>query len=707
MPAPLRRALCLLAILVCLSSLTLSVATAQPEGPIRIELLGQPVWHAADDELGLRLRIANEGPATLDGLRLQIRLFRVATSRSDLEANFEVEPTSIEIGSTPVELLDTAIAAGSSVSVTVEEPLTVFEALAPVTEGGVYPLTVTVTDAAGLTALDTLTTQLLYFPSEVEVPLNLVLVWPLSDLPSRGREGVFLADPDTGAIPLEAALEESGWLRGVLDALSTRAGEELRMGLAPLPRVVDEVRDMADGYRRSVDGSERTVEREDPTSQAATSVLESLGSLLGGSNLQPILVPYSFADVPMLGDLEQTNAQLNEGEDVLEAAGVSPGRAWLFPPAGRLDEPTLERLRSADAAASTFLSQDALEPLAIGEAGCREDFEGITHTCPVAVKNPIGNARAYVLDPGLQQRFSALVNDPRDATALQRLFAEIAMIWAELPGVGERVIALAVPPLWHPPPATAARFVRTLARAPWIRTVTPRGGLHLGIGALERELVPDLPQAAESPDDLLFEEIAEATAMVESFARIRPPEGLVSRLRRDVMVAQSRLWWGRDPELAAAFADGVRTEVEEQLELISIGGRDDITLTSRRGEVPLVFINDTGYDVTVDIRLESSNRDLEIVEPVISDTFEPGVSPLSIEASARSSGIFQVWVRVETSDGTEVFANSISIRSTEFNEIALGLTVGALAFLVMFAVFRGVRAGRGPQDRASDIEIGG
>jgi hypothetical protein len=668
---------------------------AQEPGPVSIALVSQPIWHEPKDAFDLRLRITNEGPTTLEGLRLQVRVFDPAGSRSDLHNNFEVDPTRFESGSLPVDRPDEVVAPGEATTVTIDEDLAQITFLASTTTQGVYPLTVTVTDNEGLVALDTLTTQLIYLPTRVEVPLNIAFVWPLGDLPSRGAGGVFEADVTTSTTPLETALAEDGWLTGIAAAVASASAKDLRLGLAPEPRLVDEVGDMSDGYARMEGEERRTVPAGNEASRAAATVLDQIRATIEAGDVQPILAPYSMPDLPSLENLEHLSSQLTAGEAVLEELlRTSPGRGWIFPPGGRLDDATLERLHASDAAANTFLSADSLEePIEGAEPACRADFVGITYTCPVSVTTPAGRARGFVLDPELQERFTALKNFPADALLLQRVFAEIAMIWLELPGVAERVVALSAPPLWHPPPRVSVRFVRALARAPWINAVAPRAGLHLGIDAIERDLVPEAEVIQPQPDDIYLQTVDEATDVVDSFGLLQPPEGLIQRLKRDVLVAQSRMWWGDDLTLqrGVEFAEQARSEAENELEKISIGGREDITLTSSKGPVPMVLENDTGYNVSLEIHIESTDRDLEISDRIISDTFEPGATNLPIEASARASGIYPVRIRVATSDGYEVYQTSIRIRSTEFNEIALGITVGALAFLVMFYLFRSGR----------------
>lgn len=701
MPAyrPVRRAaFAALAVGSLLFQLATPAAGQTPAPPtVALELIGQPVWHGPEDPLDLRLRVSNNGLSTLDGFRLQVRAFPPASSRSELHENFEIDQLRVEASSLPIDRLDLVVPAGTSTDVSIEAPVS---ALTSVVGGpaGVYPITITVTDVVGSSALDSTTTQLLYFPEEVEVPLNVVVLWPLIDIPSRHGGGSFEPQGEAEDIPLEIATSEEGWLSGILDALEADFAKGVRLGWAPGPRLVEELADMADGYRVESGEGSRSVAADEPSARAAGDAVARLKALAAIDRLQPMRIPYAFPDLTTVDDFELLSAQLNASRSVLEERlGISPDSGWLFSPGGRLDEVTLERLRSSDAAASTFFAPDTLEPEPLGtEPTCRQDFIGITYTCPVRTATAAGRSRGFVLDLELQRRLGALVTNPSDVGEMQKFFAELAMIWAELP-TPVRVIPVAMPPMWHPPSTFSERFVRTMAGAPWIRTRTPRGGLHLGIGTIPRELVTEATPARLAPDDAYLDDIDEAADIVESFARMRPPISLVQRLRRDVLTGHSLLWWGSDQDRldeGAAFAADARREAEAEFDKISIAGKPDITLASRRGSLPLSLQNSADYPVTLEVHLESRDRDLDLSERSVVQTFEPGATPLSVQVSARASGIYPVGIRVLTSDGYEVSETSISIRSTEFNEIALAITVGALVFLVGFSTVRGVRRRR-------------
>jgi hypothetical protein len=71
-----------------------------------------------------------------------------------------------------------------------------------------------------------------------------------------------------------------------------------------------------------------------------------------------------------------------------------------------------------------------------------------------------------------------------------------------------------------------------------------------------------------------------------------------------------------------------------------------------------------------------------------------GLKQVEFDVAAEASGLFSLLVSVETPEGRVITSKKIRIQSTEFNEIALGLTFGALAFLVAFYITRGARRRR-------------
>lgn len=691
-------------------ALTLILAVAAlvvPAGPAHaaqdplyaITLVAQPFWHGSDSTLGMGVKVENHSDVTLEGFRLQISSYERLTSRSALVESFDGDPFGAPTSVT-FEEFDAAVPAGGSANVTLKTPISELTTLA-FGGAGVYPLGIDLADTGGVLLGPSVVTELVYYPGErPETQLATVLVVPLNEVATRGPDGVFAAD-DEGRIQLEEALSEEGWLRGTLDAMTVTTGRGMHIALAPTPRLVEEIADMADGYRRRTsEGETEEVPRDAPAAQAAAAALERLAALLDTNGVQPLLVPYSFPDLPALAHADAPTPgpiarQLTVAEEVLGTLDLAKGgftRRWVFPPAGRMDGRALTELRalSAETGTRTFFSAESLVPAPDPDAsGCPEPL--LTFACPVTVAGTTG----YRADPGLQERFIALAQPGEDRLDLQRLLAETAMIREELPGRTDRVIQATMPSLWHPRPKLARLLFRGFAQAPWLRTLTPNQGLHQTAAPVEREPVSVIGDLPHTPDDAYFDELSAAEGVVDTLRDIGAPETLVTRLDHDILVAYGRTWWS-DATLAEtgrSFAEDARGEAEDHLDRIAIHAAPEITMTSRSTDVQFLVTNDNEYPVRLEVGLESPNLVVDDLD--VPAEFPPGATtPVQASIAAQTSGIFQVSLTATTPSGVTVDELVISIRSTELNQIALGLTLGALAFLVSFYAYRAMRRRR-------------
>jgi hypothetical protein len=443
------------------------------------------------------------------------------------------------------------------------------------------------------------------------------------------------------------------------------------------------------------------VEAQSPTARAAASFMRRATALAAVAGVQTMLTPYSFPDLPSLDqnfDLEHLARQVKLGQDVIQSRiGVSA--AWLFPPAGRLDAPTLDDLRLAGDAEHTIVSPRVLQQSgdpAVG--GCPSTFA--TFACPLRIRGANSTSFGLVSDAGLQQRLAAIERPGDDRADLQRFLAETSMIQAETPGVSGRVVEATTPPLWHPKPALALSLFRDLTEAPWLHTSTPREALRRGRPPVTKHLVATAPRVREEPDESYFSAITAAEAQVEHYASTlsettRPPP-LLDRLQQDVLVAQSRLWWADAITQAegSAYTTEARAQATTELNKVSIGGVNEISMTSQRAQIPFVLSSRADHPVTVDVNLFSPKLgfDRSQLKGIV---VQHGTQQIAVQATARASGIFPVEVTVETSDGYVLARKSIQIRSTNFNQIALGLTLGAFVFLIAFYIWGVVKKRRG------------
>jgi hypothetical protein len=680
-----------------------------PQQMVEVELLAQPVWHRPGSELGLRLRLTNLGGLALDGFNLQLQAFQRVTTRSALQQTFTGSPGVLFAAYTKA-YPERTLAPGESIELTVDDVLA--ERLSSFADApeGVYPLTIQVYDPASTSPSGELTTHLLLYPSRPKVPLGFVLVVPLNLVPSRGPDGVFAppaGSPPNTPIPLEAALAEDGYLNGMLDALERAVAQGLHLGLAPVGRLVDELADMADGYRRVDGDGVEAVTRNAPAARAAAEALDRLAGLLSTEGVQPLLTPYSFADLPTLVrrsglfGFERLQQQMQAGATVLtDELGADLTSPWVYPPAGRLDAPSLAALRRTlvgGTASKTFFSPESLgydDPATL--TGC-PDVIALSFTCPVSVSTLEGGSQGLLSDPGLSERFLALQRADGGRLELQRLLAESAFIHAERPGTGQRVVQTTLPASWQPAPKDAALLLRALARAPWLRTLSPKEALSQSVAPAAERLVEEARPLANEPDDSYFATIAEAESLVNSFATIDPPAAMIDRLRRNLLVVWSRSWWSNDLEDAGeSYARATSEEIEREFAKLEIGGAPEITMTSRRSPIAVVIFNDTTYPVRLDLRFDSTK--LAVEHNSTSAVYAVGTNPREFPAVAQASGAFPLLVTLQTPDGHVIATKRIIIRSTEFNRIAVGLTLGAFTFITLFYATRALRRRRAAAD---------
>ncbi|MFN2595001.1 MAG: hypothetical protein ABR579_08965, partial [Actinomycetota bacterium] len=299
MPGPqMRRYAALLFIGALWIALGTSVPSARAQASAYgLRLVAQPVWARPGDRLNLKLQILNRGDTPLKGFRLIVGVHDRVLSRSELHSSFG--PISTPAPSSFPQDFKTAVAPGGNTTVVLDNKLSELALLSEASEPGVYPVTIALAPPGGTEVLAQLTTDLLYFPTEPEVPLNFVLTVPINAPAARGPEGSF--GPVDGSWPLEDAVRSDGWLTS-LESAMTEAGPRFHTGLAPTPRLLEELDDLSNGYRKvSTAGATSTVGSSDVT-RAAGAVLDRLASLAGPRRSQLLLAPYSFPDLPTVDE---------------------------------------------------------------------------------------------------------------------------------------------------------------------------------------------------------------------------------------------------------------------------------------------------------------------------------------------------------------------------------------------------------------------
>jgi hypothetical protein len=625
--------------------------------------------------LGYRVAVRNRGQAAVGNLHVTARLGRPVDTRSAL-ATVVANPASVA-ATRPFDEFRPAVAevaAGASAKL---EPRRVPlpAGLADQRAGVVLPLVVTVdAQGPGGQVSDSLTTFVVDLPAPAHWPLRASLLVPVREPTHRNPAGDFIDDG------LAGLLAPGGSLGAVADELARDDAPAVTMVVDAM--LVEEATAMAGGWRLR-EGDRRTpIGPGDPRSQDAAGFLQSLKK--AASDHPPAAFPFGNADLPALvgagGGARAANA-VGIGRDLLtQGLGTAPLTSLAWPVDGAVDGALLQTLE-----------QTGSDVVVLDPRHLPAPPSGVTQNATVDLGGGPEPQRALVGDTAL----SGALSDPRAATApaewAQRVLAETAVTWLERPNSTDpRGVLLAPPQGWRPPGAFFRSLVRGLGRAPWLRleqATTLAAEVAQGPEEGERRLatVTSADVAAGLPRRYL-DLVEDTRSGLDSFLRavgndFTPASG---NYQRDLLVAESSDWRPDDERARGrGYIRAVTTGIRSVYRRIHVG-TTPVTLTARRGTIPITVANDSDERVTVVLRLTSPKVDL----PKASDPFE--LEPRRrttqlLPVGTRATGTFPIQVDVLTPDTREqIAAGEIRLISTAFNRVALALTGGAVGVLLLW-----------------------
>jgi hypothetical protein len=625
--------------------------------------------------LGYRVAVRNRGQAAVGNLHVTARLGRPVDTRSAL-ATVVANPASVA-ATRPFDEFRPAVAevaAGASAKL---EPRRVPlpAGLADQRAGVVLPLVVTVdAQGPGGQVSDSLTTFVVDLPAPAHWPLRASLLVPVREPTHRNPAGDFIDDG------LAGLLAPGGSLGAVADELARDDAPAVTMVVDAM--LVEEATAMAGGWRLR-EGDRRTpIGPGDPRSQDAAGFLQSLKK--AASDHPPAAFPFGNADLPALvgagGGARAANA-VGIGRDLLtQGLGTAPLTSLAWPVDGAVDGALLQTLE-----------QTGSDVVVLDPRHLPAPPSGVTQNATVDLGGGPEPQRALVGDTAL----SGALSDPRAATApaewAQRVLAETAVTWLERPNSTDpRGVLLAPPQGWRPPGAFFRSLVRGLGRAPWLRleqATTLAAEVAQGPEEGERRLatVTSADVAAGLPRRYL-DLVEDTRSGLDSFLRavgndFTPASG---NYQRDLLVAESSDWRPDDERARGrGYIRAVTTGIRSVYRRIHVG-TTPVTLTARRGTIPITVANDSDERVTVVLRLTSPKVDL----PKASDPFvlEPRRRTTQLlPVGTRATGTFPIQVQVLTPDSHEqIAAGEIRLISTAFNRVALALTGGAVGVLLLW-----------------------
>jgi hypothetical protein len=633
---------------------------AQEPSLVRVTLIAQTPWSSTSQRsLDLRFRVENTGDLSLSELAIGVTMYARVLTRSAYEASLVSDPpVVIDAQTLPREgTLEPGTSRDFEVSLTLDSP-----GIDP-EHSGVYPLKVDL--RSGVASVAALRTPAIFLVRTPEVPLRLSWTFVLHHPITFAPDGTF-----TNA-SLEASLEPGGQLSGQIRALRELAADltGTPVDVAISPVLLTQLGRMRDGYVVSEPGRSEQVPAGTGGAALARQALADLQTVARSPNVHVSALPFSAPELPALygGGLGRDVApQLELGREVAAAFLETTPLAWILrPPGAALDAPTLHGL-SLSGISTLVVSPAtiALTPQPLGLAG------------PATAKTEEGALTAIVPEPSLHALLvSVAEQDP--VRAAQVLLGELATIWQELPGES-RGVALVLSEDESVPGPFYPHLVRGIAGAPWLSPTAA--------GAFVQEFPPEetAPLAAPSPrrfPPTYVASLKQARRRVDTLRSMLPPQSdEPDRLDAMLLLAEARQFL-LAPGDGLEFVSSVKETVDGVIASLMLDTVSAVTLTSESGGgIPVTVSNGAEDTLRFSVRLVS-----QYLRPTPSTelSLAPGASEtLRLPAELRSTGRFPVLIQMVSPNGRVIGEQTLIVRSTAYNRIALLITIGAALVLL-------------------------
>jgi hypothetical protein len=648
-------------------SRTVSTAPAITRGSDSLELLSQTAWVGpGQGQFQLRLGVTASDAADET---LAVNVYSALSTRSQFQAALGGDVVSFYYGpqSVPLSELPRDPRGGLDVDIPVNDPSA--ERELPLSATGVYPLQVFL-EKGGVIAGSPLTTFIVYAGAGA------------GDLQRLNTD---LVVPVVASVPISYA--------GLPGAVPSGEASTLRQDSAQLARWPVPV---------TIEAGSPTVEalaKGGPADALAVANLKAaVGSgdeLLPGTAL-PLDLPALFSS-NLASDVQ---AQLTSGSSALATLlGAPPSlTTWAF-------------ARGIDLTSMTALARLGAEQAAVPESDLSElpaKYQSLTFAQPTRLDLAGTEIDVVGADTELSSRISQAWAPGRAVLVANQVLAELAMIDLETPAYVRGVVLL--PPAGATVNPTFLSVLLAGLQADPLLKATTLGGLFQAVplapGTDNEPLVRDLVgprQATQLPG---AEQLPQALRTVSAAGEVYGDNSaLVDGLDRQLTVSLSSAF---STSQRVAIIAGVLNAGRTELGKIRLPPSTSITLTSRRGNLPLALLSTAGTAARV--RLVLKSEQLSFVAQRFSEGFclpssNPGsetcelilsrpTTTLQVPVVVRTSGAFPLSLEVETPDGArEMATGTETVRSTAISDVGLALMLGAALFLGIWWV-RNLHHGR-------------
>ena len=360
----------------------------------------------------------------------------------------------------------------------------------------------------------------------------------------------------------------------------------------------------------------------------------------------------------------------------------------------KVDDGLWVQAESFDPESVDELVRRGIDQVVVAESALEPVDMSLTLSRPFVLAGREEDVPAVSADEGLGGYFNG---DANQALQAEHLLADLAVLWLDAPASNRRAVVALPPAEWRATRPFMDTLAAGLTQNPIAEAVSLDSvfsGVTPAVTARGTGLVR---HPADTPAGGLGEvvpEIRQARARLTSLATVLPgPSPSSSLLEERLLVAESSELRGSKPR--QSYVSAVDTGINDHLGSIQMPSGRSITLTARRGQIPVTFQNRTGTPAKVIVTVQSdklefpdgASRPLELTRRNTTERFS---------VVARTSGAFPLRITLVSPDGNLTIGRArLTVRSTAASGVSLAVSVGAAVFLAVWwgrHIVRGRRA---------------
>jgi hypothetical protein len=528
---------------------------------------------------------------------------------------------------------------------------------------GVYPLQIGLVDLAGK-SLGTFTTYLIYgTPSEISGarPLRVAWVMPLGVGPTTTTGGqAILGSQDGGSI--ETVLTALRHDPGVYVNLETYGETVLAL--------------QEGAAHRGPDRSTMSLLRSVADNQPNTAIIPGTFAPIDIAGFESSGLSAEFAD------------QLRRGSSAIRKA--LPDATLLTSAPAVLSAPV-------NVGEIAMLESQGISSFVLPENQLAPDGWNYTATEPFRLKLPPGDGlsqplpKAIVSDSQLSTLFSSTADQQ---LAAYQLLADLAEIFFELPYSRQaRAVVLVTPDTWQPTKAmldallhgldsaSDAGILSTTSLTSTIQDLVSGGNSEPAVRTLASGgAASSSTLNTSSPPDVSASEITSARQAAAALSSLVPTD------KTQLGTLQTLILGGEASDLPptgqAALLGIPAADIAAWGSLVTLPEDITVTLTSSQGQIPITIESHAPIPLHVKLLISNPEGGIKFPGATSVPLVLTGRTVANVQVSTRTSGDFSLQIELVTPTGNVVIDKAnVTVRSTAFSGLAIGLSVGALVLL--------------------------